>query len=158
MRDLEMGDFLSFSEDCGTFPWHGSLGKWHTGGLQPRSYGANPMYFTHILKSEKDGKLYIGSTGSLERRFGRIWCRQGALDTSQATAYASIYRRIWNKAGSATQRIVFQERRKSEKAIWGVNKGSVVLMVKHRSPKPRFLVRVQAGPQRSPTPQLRGGS
>ena len=27
------------------------------------------MYYVYILKSQKDGKLYIGSTGNLKQRF-----------------------------------------------------------------------------------------
>ncbi|RLC36776.1 GIY-YIG nuclease family protein, partial [candidate division Kazan bacterium] len=27
------------------------------------------MYYVYILKSEKDGKMYVGSTSNLKRRF-----------------------------------------------------------------------------------------
>lgn len=44
--------------------------QWQNVGLQPRSGGAIPcnMFATYVLKSQKDGKLYIGSTGNFSLR------------------------------------------------------------------------------------------
>jgi putative endonuclease len=33
--------------------------------------GSSIMYYTYILKSKKDGKLYVGYTNDLKRRFKR---------------------------------------------------------------------------------------
>ena len=49
------------------------------------------MFYTYILKSRKNGKLYIGSTDDLKRRFREHNMGQGGDYTSRNRPFDLIY-------------------------------------------------------------------
>ena len=61
------------------------------------------MFWTYVLKSNRDGKLYIGSTGSLERR---LWEHAQGLvkSTKNRRPLKLLYKEIFNTKEEAQNR------------------------------------------------------
>ena len=84
------------------------------------------MFLTYILKSKKDNKLYIGSTGNLERRLFEH--TQGLVkSTKNRRPLELIYKEIFNTKEEAQNRErYFKGGGKARKILLGLikNKGA----------------------------------
>jgi putative endonuclease len=54
------------------------------------------MFYTYVLKSKKNGRMYIGSTDNLKRRFAEHNSGKGGKYTSDNRPFEIIYYEAYN--------------------------------------------------------------
>ena len=78
------------------------------------------MFYVYILRSKKDGKLYVGCTSNLENRIGRH--EKGfVISTRSRLPIELIYKETFEDKSSAFQRERFL------KSLWGAREKRKIL-------------------------------